>query len=106
MKKGMKLQFDTTVLYALDERRLTVTEKDLQIQSPYNTYLHAGLPPGPISNPGADAIEAALAPKPGTWLYFIATDPTNKVTKFATTEAERQAIEKEFREWQKAHPGQ
>lgn len=106
VKKGMKLQFDTTVLYALDERRLTVTEKDLRIQSPYNTYLHAGLPPGPISNPGADAIEAALAPKPGTWLYFIATDPTNKVTKFATTEAERQAIEKEFREWQKAHPGQ
>jgi UPF0755 protein len=106
VKKGMKLQFDTTVLYALNERRLTVTEKDLLTQSPYNTYLHEGLPPGPISNPGADAIEAALAPKDGTWLYFIATDPTNKITKFATTEAERLEIEKEFREWQKAHPGQ
>ncbi|MFD0534829.1 endolytic transglycosylase MltG [Actinomadura luteofluorescens] len=104
--KGMKLQFDTTVLYALNERRLTVTEKDLQTPSPYNTYLHAGLPPGPISNPGPDAIEAALSPEDGTWLYFIATDPTNKVTKFATTEQERLAIEKEFRAWQKAHPGQ
>ncbi|NKZ04131.1 endolytic transglycosylase MltG [Actinomadura latina] len=106
VEKGMKLQFDTTVLYALKERRLTVTEKDLLIDSPYNTYKHTGLPPGPISNPGPDAIEAALNPKPGTWLYFIATDPTNKVTKFATTEAERLAIEKEFREWQKAHPNQ
>ncbi|MEU4826132.1 endolytic transglycosylase MltG [Actinomadura citrea] len=104
--KGMKLQFDTTVLYALNERRLTVTEKDLQTESPYNTYLHVGLPPGPIANPGPDAIEAALAPAEGTWLYFIATDPTNKVTKFATTEQERLAIEKEFRAWQKAHPGQ
>ncbi|MFB4312422.1 endolytic transglycosylase MltG [Actinomadura sp. GTD37] len=106
VEKGMKLQFDTTVLYALNERRLTVTEKDLLTPSPYNTYLHTGLPPGPISNPGPDAIEAALNPKDGTWLYFIATDPTNKVTKFATTEAERLKIEKEFREWQKAHPGQ
>ncbi|CNF85720.1 Conserved membrane protein of uncharacterised function [Mycobacterium tuberculosis] len=106
VKKGMKLQFDTTVLYALNERRLTVTEKDLQTPSPYNTYLHAGLPPGPISNPGPEAIEAALNPEDGTWLYFIATDPTNKVTKFATTEQQRQKIEKEFREWQKAHPGQ
>ncbi|TDD76853.1 endolytic transglycosylase MltG [Actinomadura darangshiensis] len=104
--KGMKLQFDTTVLYALNERRLKVTQKDLLTPSPYNTYLHKGLPPGPISNPGPDAIEAALAPEDGTWLYFIATDPTNKVTKFATTEEERLAIEKEFRAWQKEHPGQ
>ncbi|MFA1544058.1 endolytic transglycosylase MltG [Actinomadura monticuli] len=106
LKKNMKLQFDTTVLYALNERRLTVTEEDLKTPSPYNTYLHTGLPPGPISNPGPAAIEAALNPEEGTWLYFIATDPTNKITKFATTEEQRLKIEKEFREWQKAHPGQ
>ncbi|MEU8345614.1 UPF0755 protein [Actinomadura meyerae] len=106
VEKGMKLQFDTTVLYALNERRLTVTEKDLQTPSPYNTYLHAGLPPGPISNPGPDALEAALNPEEGTWLFFIATDPTNKITKFATTEAQRVKIEEEFREWQRKHPGQ
>ncbi|WP_431521520.1 endolytic transglycosylase MltG [Actinomadura madurae] len=104
--RGMPLQFDTTVLYALNKRTLTVTNEDLRVDSPYNTYTNKGLPPGPIANPGPDAIEAALAPKDGTWLYFIATDPTNKITKFATTEPERQAIEKEFRAWQRAHPGQ
>ncbi|WP_141576358.1 endolytic transglycosylase MltG [Actinomadura sp. WMMA1423] len=104
--RGMPLQFDTTVLYALNRRTLTVTNDDLKVDSPYNTYLHRGLPPGPIANPGPDAIEAAVSPEDGTWLYFIATDPTSKVTKFATTEPERQAIEKEFRAWQKAHPGQ
>ncbi|WP_433469198.1 endolytic transglycosylase MltG [Spirillospora sp. CA-128828] len=104
--RGMPLQFDTTVLYALNKRTLTVTNEDLKVDSPYNTYTHKGLPPGPIANPGPDAIEAALAPKDGTWLYFIATDPTNKVTKFATTDEQRQQIEKEFRAWQKAHPGQ
>ncbi|GAA4241174.1 endolytic transglycosylase MltG [Actinomadura meridiana] len=106
VKKGMKLQFDTTVLYALNKRTLTVTEKDLQTPSPYNTYLHAGLPPGPISSPGPQAIEAALSPADGTWIFFIATDPTNKITEFATTEAERVQLEKKFRAWQKAHPGQ
>lgn len=106
VERGMPLQFDTTVLYALNRRTLTVTNEDLKVDSPYNTYTHRGLPPGPISNPGPDAIEAAIAPEDGTWLYFIATDPTNKVTEFATTEQERQAIEKEFREWQRKHPGQ
>jgi uncharacterized YceG family protein len=106
VERGMPLQFDTTVLYALNKRTLTVTNKDLQVDSPYNTYKHKGLPPGPIASPGPDAIEAALAPETGTWLFFIATDPTNKITEFATTEAERQRLEKKFREWQKAHPGQ
>jgi UPF0755 protein len=106
VKQGIKLQFDTTVLYALNERRLTVTEKDLQTPSPYNTYLHAGLPPGPISNPGPEAVEAALAPADGTWIFFIATDPTNKITEFATTEQERVKLEQKFRAWQKKHPGQ
>ncbi|MFI0487163.1 endolytic transglycosylase MltG [Actinomadura sp. 9N215] len=106
VEKGMPLQFDTTVLYALNKRTLTVTNQDLQVDSPYNTYKHKGLPPGPIANPGPDAIEAALTPKQGPWLFFIATDPTNKITEFATTEEERQRLEKKFRAWQKAHPGQ
>jgi uncharacterized YceG family protein len=104
--QGMPLQFDTTVLYALNRRTLTVTNEDLKVNSPYNTYTHKGLPPGPISNPGPEAIEAALSPKKGPWLFFIATDPTNKITEFATTDAERQQLEKKFRAWQKAHPGQ
>ncbi|QXJ20076.1 endolytic transglycosylase MltG [Actinomadura graeca] len=102
---GMPLQFDTTVLYALNKRTLDVRERDLQVDSPYNTYKHKGLPPGPISNPGPEAIEAAVSPKKGTWLFFVATDPTNKITKFATTEAERKELERQFREWQKQNPG-
>lgn len=104
--KGMPLQFDTTVLYALNKRTLTVTNEDLQVDSPYNTYKHKGLPPGPIANPGPDAIEAALAPADGAWLYFIATDPSRKITEFAETDAERGRLERKFRAWQKAHPGQ
>ncbi|TDD71443.1 endolytic transglycosylase MltG [Actinomadura rubrisoli] len=103
--KGMALQFDTTVLYALNKRTLTVTNQDLKVDSPYNTYTHKGLPPGPICNPGPEAIEAAVSPKEGTWLYFTATDPTNKITEFGTTEAERRDMEKRFRAWQRAHPG-
>lgn len=106
VEKGMPLQFDTTVLYALNRRTLTVTNQDLQVDSPYNTYKHKGLPPGPIANPGPDAIEAALAPKEGPWLFFIATDPTKKITEFAETETERQKLENKFRAWQRAHPGQ
>ncbi|WP_037559883.1 endolytic transglycosylase MltG [Spirillospora albida] len=105
LKVGMPLQFDTTVLYALNKRTLDVRDRDLQVQSPYNTYKYKGLTPGPISNPGPDAIDAALNPEPGTWLFFIATDPTNKITEFATTEAERVRLEKKFRAWQRANPG-
>jgi UPF0755 protein len=104
VKSGMALQFDTTVLYALNKRTLDVRNRDLQVDSPYNTYKHKGLPPGPICNPGPDAIEAALSPASGDWLYFVATDPTHKVTKFATTDAQRQQLEQEFREWQRTHP--
>ncbi|MFV2176102.1 endolytic transglycosylase MltG [Actinomadura sp. LOL_016] len=102
---GMKLQFDTTLLYALGERRLAVTVADTKINHPYNTYMHAGLTPGPISNPGEDAIEAALNPEDGKWLYFVATDPTNKITKFAESYEEHAQNELEFEEWQRRNPG-
>ncbi|MET8046483.1 endolytic transglycosylase MltG [Streptosporangium sp. NPDC005286] len=62
--------------------------KDLQSTSRYNTYVRPGLPPGPIGNPGADAIEAALRPATGPWLFFVVTDPEKGVTKFAASERE------------------
>ncbi|WP_336212702.1 endolytic transglycosylase MltG [Nonomuraea sp. LPB2021202275-12-8] len=92
----MTLSMDSTVMYAWKRYRTTATHAELEIKSPYNTYKHLGLPPGPIANPGDDAIEAALNPAKGPWLYFVATDPKSKVTKFATTEAERQALLAEF----------
>lgn len=82
VQKSDFLQLDTTVLYALGERRLRVYHKDLGVRSPYNTYKHRGLPPGPICSPGEEAIQAALSPDQGDWYYFVTTDPKHKVTKF------------------------
>jgi UPF0755 protein len=81
LEKGMPLQCDPTVIYAL--RLLhgfsgapsgAPTHDDLALDSPYNTYVHAGLPPGPICSPGAQSIQAALDPAPGTALYFVSNN--------------------------------
>jgi len=75
LRIGMKLDCDPTVAYALKrEGRYTgrLLLRDLKVDSPYNTYLHAGLPPGPISNPGLSSLDAALHPAAGDFLYFVA----------------------------------
>ena len=71
---GMPLQLDSTINYALGRNKARVSQKQTQTNSPYNTYLHKGLPPGPIANPGLTAISAALHPAGGDWLYFIKKD--------------------------------
>lgn len=73
MDIGMPLQTDPTVLYALGEHRDRVFYKDLEVDSPYNTYKNKGLPPGPIANAGKMSIEAALVPADTDSLYFLAT---------------------------------
>ncbi|MBT2754630.1 endolytic transglycosylase MltG [Mesobacillus foraminis] len=73
MDIGMPLQTDPTVLYALGEHKDRVYYKDLEVDSPYNTYKNTGLPPGPIANAGKMSIEAALAPANTESLYFLAT---------------------------------
>lgn len=73
LKKNMRLQADPTVQYALGEEARLLYYKDLAVDSPYNTYRHAGLPPGPICNPGAAAILAVLNPADTGYLYFVAT---------------------------------
>ncbi|MEV4224173.1 endolytic transglycosylase MltG [Nonomuraea sp. NPDC049725] len=94
----MHLRMDSTVMYAWKRYKTAATHAELEIDSPYNTYKHLGLPPGPIANPGDHAIEAALNPARGSWLYFVATDPSrSSVTKFATTEAEFEALLAEYR---------
>lgn len=76
LRKGMRLQTDPTVIYALTngkkELDRLLTRKDLQIDSPYNTYKYYGLPPKPICNPGKKAIEAAANPEVSDYLYFVA----------------------------------
>jgi UPF0755 protein len=72
LKKGMLLQADPTVQYALGKHVARVYYKDLDVDSPYNTYKHTGLPPGPIASPGKASIEAALYPANVPYLYFVA----------------------------------
>ena len=89
LRKHMLLQCDPTVIYALkqvDRYNSPLLLKDLRFDSPYNTYLHGGLPPGPIGNPGESAIRAAFAPAPTDFLYFVAN--TQGGHFFASTLAE------------------
>jgi UPF0755 protein len=72
LRRRMPLQADPTVLYAHGRRLPRVWERHLRINSPYNTYLHPGLPPGPIGQPGRASLEAALYPKQVAYLYFVA----------------------------------
>jgi len=71
LKRGMRLETDPTVIYGLKNFNGNLTRKDLLTPSPYNTYVIHGLPPGPIANPGRDAIEAALFPADTNYLYFV-----------------------------------
>ena len=92
LKIGMPLQLNSTVQYILHERgKITLSTQATHISSPYNTYLHQGLPPTPISNPSSPAIEAVLSPASGKWLYFITVKPgdtrfTDKYSEFQSWE--------------------
>ena len=68
---GMKLEMDATVLYALGQRKATLSAQDLDVDSPYNTRRYQGIPPTPIAAPGRESLEAAMNPEPGPWLYFV-----------------------------------
>ena len=78
LAKGMPLQIDATLEYELPQHKTRLLDKDKQIGSPYNTYKIAGLPPGPIANPGRKSLEAAIDPTPGPWLYYVLADATGR----------------------------
>jgi UPF0755 protein len=71
LRQGMALQSDPTVIYGIKEFNGDLTKKDLQRPTPYNTYVNPGLPPGPIANPGEDALRAVLYPAKTDYLYFV-----------------------------------
>ena len=76
LKIGMPLQMDSTVHFIMQARGdIFLSRKSTMLNSPYNTYRKYGLPPGPISSPGSDAIKATLQPMDGDWLYFITVAP-------------------------------
>jgi UPF0755 protein len=86
---GMKLQSDATVAYANNlSGTVYTTDAERNNPSPYNTYVHAGLPPGPIGSPGVQTIEAALHPTAGPWLYWVVVNLRTGETVFSTTYAE------------------
>ena len=99
----MKLQFDSTVHYVTGKSAsVGTTDKERATKSPYNTYLHEGLPPGPISAPGEAALDAAADPPEGDWLYFVSVNTDTGETKFAATWAEHEENVKEWQEWAKS----
>ncbi|MDA3842900.1 MAG: endolytic transglycosylase MltG [Candidatus Kapabacteria bacterium] len=83
LRIGMALQADPTVQFAIGQKR-RVLYKDLENSNPYNTYKHAGLPPGPINSPGATAIDAALNPEKHGYYYFVAVGDGTHRHNFAT----------------------
>jgi len=92
LDRGMKLQIDATVQYALPEHKERLLFKDLEIDSPYNTYLHAGLPPGPIASPGMASLLAALRPAE-TDAYFYVARPDGSHIFTPNYQQHQQAIE-------------
>lgn len=99
LKKGMPMQSDPTAIYALTKGEIKddgmgplgrrLLRKDLEIDSPYNTYKYPGLPPGPICNPGRESIAAVLNPEPHNYIYFVADGTGGHV--FAETLAEHES---------------
>jgi UPF0755 protein len=71
IRKGMPLQIDATVLYALHNSKQELSLADLKIDSPYNTYENRGLPPGPICSPSRQSLEAAINPAQTDYLYYV-----------------------------------
>jgi UPF0755 protein len=96
LQAGMPLQLDSTVLFALNRYGILATDQQLKVKSPYNTYKHTGLPPGPIDSPGDAAIRAALHPAAGDWLYFVTVNPKTKKTVFTASEAEFNQLRQEL----------
>ncbi|MHB1171676.1 MAG: endolytic transglycosylase MltG [Lacisediminihabitans sp.] len=106
LAKGMNLQSDATVSYGIGGTTISTTDAQRADKgNPYNTYANPGLPIGPISNPGAAAIDATLHPATGPWLYFVLINGDTGETTFSTTLAEHNAAVKVWQAWLRAHPG-
>lgn len=89
LRVGKRLECDATVQYALPGHKTRLYDRDLRVESPYNTYRHVGLPPTPIANPGLPSIEAALHPASVPYLYYVAGPGGRHI--FSTTFAEHEA---------------
>jgi UPF0755 protein len=105
LRDHMQLDLDSTVMYALHTYGILASDKQLSVKSPYNTYAHTGLPPGPIDSPGAAAIQAALHPAKGNWLYFVTVNPKTKQTDFTSSPAVFQQYKNQLQQYLSSHGG-
>jgi len=96
LRGGIPLQMDSTLQFALNKYGQRLLDADKEVDSPYNTYAVAGLPPGPISNPGRASLRAALAPADVKYLYFV-SNADGKTHTFSTTLKEHEAAVAKFR---------
>jgi UPF0755 protein len=105
LDQGMHLQSDATVSYGSGGTTVTTTDAERADGNGYNTYVHAGLPIGPIGAPGATAIDAALHPADGKWLFFCAINLKTGETVFSNTLAEHGRAVKKWQQWMRENPG-
>ena len=103
--QNMLLQSDATVSYGSGGTTVTTTDAERANPNGYNTYVHSGLPIGPIGAPGATAIDAALHPANGSWLFFCAINLKTGETVFSTTLAEHGKAVKKWQQWMRENPG-
>ncbi|MBI2425738.1 MAG: endolytic transglycosylase MltG [Candidatus Hydrogenedentes bacterium] len=92
LEQGMMLQIDSTLQYALGKYGQRMLNEDKEVDSPYNTYKNAGLPPGPISNPGIESIRAALAPAQADYIYFVSNADGKTHTFSSSAEDHNRAV--------------
>lgn len=100
LERGMPLQMDSTLNYALNRFSPITTTNDTKLESPYNSYQRMGLPPTPIANPGEDAMRAAINPTPGDWLYFVTVKPGD--TRYTASYEQQQRNVAEFNQFHRS----
>jgi UPF0755 protein len=105
LEVGMPLQSDATVSYGVRGSTFTTSKADRADANPYNTYKYPGLPIGPIGAPGSLAIDAAVNPVAGDWLYFVTVNLKTGETVFTETYAEHLVAVKQWLAWMRENPG-
>jgi UPF0755 protein len=106
LDQGIHLQSDATVSYGAHSAKIATTAAQrADLSNKYNTYAHAGLPIGPISAPGDAAIDAAMHPAKGSWLYFVLVNGSTGQTVFSDTLAQHDIAVAQWQTWLRAHPG-
>ena len=104
LDQGLRLELDSTVKYISPSEGVFTTDADRATDSPYNTYLYEGLPPGAIASPTDVSVDAVLHPADGDWLFFVTVNLDTGETAYASTFEEHQANVQKLQAWIKAQP--